>query len=69
MAPVPEKASFLLRPPAPFSLETAHKREREIVRERERVREEERVGQKPKRGRGSEMERVKKVEGRGDKRT
>lgn len=38
LAPVPEKAPLLLRPPAPFSLETAHERERgrESKKERER---------------------------------
>lgn len=36
LAPVPEKAPLLLRPPALLSLETAHEIERE--RERENVR-------------------------------
>ena len=65
-----KKALLPLRPPAPLSLETAHEREREKKRKRERESVRKRGwGRKPKRGRGLEMERVKKVEGKGDKRT
>lgn len=36
LAPVPEKAPLLLRPPAPFSLENAHESERERGRARKK---------------------------------